>query len=40
MISGRHDDARATLAAVSGTFTEGFTMPDLVEARALLETLA
>ena len=37
---GRRDEARAALAAVYGTFTEGFTMPDLVEARALLEALA
>jgi tetratricopeptide (TPR) repeat protein len=33
---GRGDEARATLAAVYGTFTEGFTTPDLVEAAALL----
>jgi predicted ATPase len=33
---GRRDEARATLAAVYGTFTEGFTTPDLVEAAALL----
>ena len=37
---GRRDDARAALAAVSGTYTEGFTTPDLVEAGALLEALA
>ena len=37
---GRRDDARAALAAVYGTYTEGFTTPDLVEARALLESLA
>jgi predicted ATPase len=36
---GRRDQARAALAAVSGTYTEGFTTPDLVDARALLETL-
>ena len=36
---GRRDEARAALAAVYGTFTEGFTTPDLVDARALLETL-
>src|SRR5262249_51886106 len=33
---GRHDEALAALAAVYGTFTEGFTTPDLVEAAALL----
>jgi predicted ATPase len=37
---GRRDDARAALAAVYSTYTEGFTTPDLVEARALLEVLA
>ena len=37
---GRHDEARAALAAIYGTYTEGFTTPDLVEAGALLETLA
>jgi predicted ATPase len=37
---GRSDDARAALAAVYGTYTEGFTLPDLVEAGALLEALA
>ena len=31
---------RAALAAVYGTYTEGFTTPDLVEAGALLEALA
>jgi predicted ATPase len=34
------DGARAALAAVYGTYTEGFTTPDLVEAGALLEALA
>jgi predicted ATPase len=34
---GRHDEARATLAAVYGTFTEGFTTQDLVDAAALLK---
>jgi predicted ATPase len=33
---GRREEARATLAAVYGTFTEGFTTPDLVDAAALL----
>jgi class 3 adenylate cyclase/predicted ATPase len=37
---GRRDEARATLAAVYDTYTEGFTTPDLVDAAALLETLA
>jgi predicted ATPase len=37
---GRCDDARDALAAVYGTYTEGFTMPDLVDAAALLEALA
>jgi serine/threonine protein kinase/predicted ATPase len=37
---GRRDEARAALAAVYGTYTEGFTTPDLVDAKALLETLA
>ena len=37
---GRRDDARAALAAVYSTYTEGFTTPDLVEAGALLEALA
>jgi predicted ATPase len=36
----RRDEARAALAAVYGTYTEGFTTPDLVEAGALLEALA
>jgi serine phosphatase RsbU (regulator of sigma subunit) len=33
------DEARDALAAVYGTYTEGFTMPDLVDAKILLETL-
>jgi predicted ATPase len=37
---GCRDETRAALAAVYGTFTEGFTTPDLVEAVALLESLA
>jgi class 3 adenylate cyclase/tetratricopeptide (TPR) repeat protein len=37
---GRRDQARAALGAVYGTFTEGFTTPDLVDAAALLENLA
>jgi serine/threonine protein kinase/predicted ATPase len=35
---GRRDDARAALAAVYGTFTEGFTTPDLVDAKTLLDS--
>jgi predicted ATPase len=34
---GRRDEARATLGAVYGTFTEGFTTPDLVDAAAFLK---
>jgi predicted ATPase len=37
---GRRDEARAALAAVYWTYTEGFTTPDLVDARGLLEALA
>jgi predicted ATPase len=37
---GRRDEARAALAAVYGTFTEGFTTPDLVDAAGLLNGLA
>ena len=37
---GRRDEARAALAAVYGTYTEGFTTPDLVDAAALLNSLA
>jgi predicted ATPase len=37
---GRHDEARAVLATVYGTYTEGFTTPDLVEAAALLDISA
>jgi class 3 adenylate cyclase/predicted ATPase len=33
---GRRDEARAALASVYGTYTEGFTTPDLMDARALL----
>ena len=36
---GRRDEARDALAAIYGTYTEGFTTPDLVDAKALLETL-
>jgi predicted ATPase len=37
---GRRDEARAALAAVYGTYTKGFTRPDLVDAAALLDSLA
>ena len=37
---GRRDEARTALAAVYGTFTEGFTTPDLVDAAAQLNGLA
>ena len=37
---GRRDEARDALAAVYGTYTEGFTTPDLVDAKVLLESLA
>jgi class 3 adenylate cyclase/predicted ATPase len=37
---GRRDEARTVLAEVYSTYTEGFTTPDLVDARALLETLS
>jgi predicted ATPase len=37
---GRRNEARAALAAVYGTYTEGFTTPDLMDAAALLESLA
>jgi serine/threonine protein kinase/predicted ATPase len=37
---GRRADARTALAAAYGTYTEGFTTPDLVDAKGLLESLA
>jgi hypothetical protein len=37
---GRRDEARAALTAVYDKYTEGFTTPDLVDARALLTALA
>jgi tetratricopeptide (TPR) repeat protein len=37
---GRRDEAREALAAVYGGYTEGFATPDLMDAAALLETLA
>jgi serine/threonine protein kinase/tetratricopeptide (TPR) repeat protein len=36
---GRRAEARDALSAVYGAYSEGFTMPDLVDAAALLETL-
>jgi len=36
----RRRDAHAALAAIYGTFTEGFTTPDLKDAAALLKSLA
>ena len=37
---GRREEAQAALGAVYGSYTEGFGTPDLIEARAILETLA
>jgi predicted ATPase len=37
---GRRDEARTALTAVYGTYTEGFTTPDLVDAAAQLNSLA
>jgi class 3 adenylate cyclase/tetratricopeptide (TPR) repeat protein len=37
---GRRAEARSALAAVYSTFTEGFTTPDLMDAAALLDSLA
>ena len=36
----RREEAHSALAAVYDTYTEGFTTPDLVDAKALLESLA
>jgi class 3 adenylate cyclase/predicted ATPase len=36
---GLRDEARAELAAIFDTYTEGFTTPDLVDASALLDSL-
>jgi predicted ATPase len=36
---GRRDDAHDALASACSSYTEGFTTPDLIEARALLEVL-
>ncbi len=37
---GRRTEAHDAVAAVYGTYTEGFTTPDLVDAKALVESLA
>ena len=37
---GRNEEARQMLAEVYGWFTEGFNTPDLLEAKALLESLS
>jgi predicted ATPase len=37
---GRRDEARATLAAIYGWFTEGFDTADLIDAKALLDELS
>jgi hypothetical protein len=38
--TGPRNEARAAVAAVYGTFTEGFMTPDLVDAAAQLNGLA
>ena len=38
--TGRRDEARHALAAVYDSYIEGFTTPDLVAARAMLDSLA
>jgi len=37
---GRRNEAHRALAAAYDTYTEGFTTPDLVDAKVLLESLA
>jgi predicted ATPase len=37
---GRPDEARELLEPIFGWFTEGFDLPDLTEAKALLDELA
>jgi predicted ATPase len=37
---GRRDEARHALVTIYGTYTEGFTTPDLIEAKSLVESLA
>ncbi len=36
----RRNEARAPLAPIYSTYTEGFTTPDLVDAAAVLDSLA
>ena len=36
----RHEEARRLLANVLGWFTEGFDVPDILDARALLAELS
>jgi hypothetical protein len=36
---GRRHEARDSLAAVYSTYTEGFAIPDLVDAAELLQSL-
>jgi predicted ATPase len=36
----RGEEARSSLAQIYGTYTEGFTTPDLMDAKALLDSLA
>ena len=38
--AGRRTEARDLLAPIYGWFTEGFDTPDLIETKALLDTLA
>ena len=35
----RRDEARSRLAEIYGSFTEGFDLPDLKDAKALLDEL-
>jgi len=37
---GRHNEARSSLESIYDTYTEGFKTPDLVEAKAVLDSLA
>jgi predicted ATPase len=37
---GKREEARKALEGVYSWFTEGFSTPDLIEAKALLESLA
>jgi hypothetical protein len=37
--TGRRDEARLLLAEIYNWFTEGFDLPDLKEAKALLDQL-